>query len=288
MPKSILASLTGLSTDRSVLETAIAAARIEGGHVLGVYGRVDAEETASVIKVGLPRLPETMPDMIRRLTEEEAARSRHAHAAFADAIRGGNIPLQERPRDAVPVSASWKEIDSFSDGLVDEARYHDMVVLAKGDELSSERVKSLLMQAGRPLLLAPPKPVAAMGRTIAIAWKEGAEAARAVTAAAPLLAKAQRVFVFTVARDRTADDIHRLAAEKLANQLSWQGVKVEVGVEYAPARPESHALLDMVYGSEADLLVMGAYGHSRLREYVFGGVTEDMLGGCAVPVFMFR
>jgi nucleotide-binding universal stress UspA family protein len=170
---------------------------------------------------------------------------------------------------------------------LEEARHHDLVVMTNYDEISSSLIRQVLMQSGRPLLLAPARPLPAIGRTIAIAWKEGAEAARAVTAASSWLARAERVFVLGVSRNGGDDDRGRSSAERLVRSLAWGGIKAEARMGYATG-PEAQVLQDMAYGCEADLLVMGAYGHSRLREYVLGGVTESVLAGCAIPVLMFR
>ncbi|HWC62116.1 MAG TPA: hypothetical protein VG501_00730, partial [Rhizomicrobium sp.] len=189
MPKSILAPLTGFSTDRAILETAAAAARVEGGHIACVYRRIDDLESAATMKLGFPKLHETMSVTIERINKEQSARLAHARTAFDDFVRRHGIAVQNPPDKDVPVSASWEELDSELSG---EARYHDMVVMAKDDELSSQQIKSVLVQAGRPLILAPAKPAGVIGRNVAIAWKPGAEAARAVTAASSLLARAEK------------------------------------------------------------------------------------------------
>ena len=197
MPRSILASLTGLGADRAVLEAALAAANIDGGHVTCLHARIDAIETAAMIEVTFPQHHEGY-DVIRRITKEEDERSRHARMAFEDIRKAHAIPVVDQPKDDVPVSMSWKETRSFFNETLEEARYHDLVVMAKDEKLSVERLKTVLMQSGRPLLLAPPKPVGSIGRNIAIAWKAGAEAARAVTAATSLLARAEKVSILSI------------------------------------------------------------------------------------------
>lgn len=287
MPRSILASLTGLGTDRAVMEAAIGAARIEGGHVTCLHARVDAIETAAMIEVMFPQQHDGLT-VLRQITEEETQRERHAREVFDEAIKQHGLTVRNQPGGEAVISVSWRQTRAFFNETLEEARYHELVVMAKDQELPMERIKTVLMQSGRPLLLAPPKAVAQIGRKVAIAWKEGAEAARAVTAAESILSRAEEVFVLCVSRNKAGDDRDRLSAERLAKSLRWRGVKVEVQMEYVAAAPEAPALRNMAYGKDADLLVMGAYGHSRLREFVLGGVTEDMLDGCAIPVLMFR
>jgi len=159
-------------------------------------------------------------------------------------------------------------------------------VMARDEELWRERIESVLVQSGRPMLLAPPKPVTVIGRKVAIAWKASVESARAVTAASHILSRAEEVFILSVSEDKAGDDTDKLSAEYLAKQLKWHGVAAQVCMEYSPAGSTSMALKEMAYNSDADLLVIGAYGHSRVSEWVFGGVTRDILSECAVPVFL--
>jgi nucleotide-binding universal stress UspA family protein len=288
MPNSILASLTGLSTDHAVMETAVAAAKIDGGHIQGLHARIDVIETAALVEVTVPQRHDELGRIVQKISQEEADRSRHAKAAFDETCRRHQVPQEQKYREASRLSASWKETKSFFNETLDEARYHDLTVLGTDQELSADRIKSVLMQSGRPLIIAPPKPAAALGRHIAIAWKASAEAARAVAAASPLLARAERVSILSVSEDPAYDERDRVSADRLAAEFCWRGIKAEVQLEYSPSVSTTKAIQNMAYGRDADLVIMGVYGHSRLREYVLGGVTEDMLEGCAIPVFMFR
>ena len=287
MPKSILASLTGLGADRAVLDTAIAAAHIDGGHVTCLHARIDVVESAALVEVTFPQRDHRV-DIIRQIGQEEIKRGQHARASFEDAIKHHNIPQRDEPDVKAPVTTSWRETKSFFNETLEEARYHDFTVMARDSELSSERITSVLMQSGRPFLLAPPKALPTIGRRIAIAWKASAEAARAVTAASPWLAQAENVLIISASRNAAGDDRNRLSAERLASNLCWQGVKAEVDVVHSVSSSEGQLLQNKAYDWDADLLVMGAYGHSRIREFVLGGVTEHMLSGCAVPLLMFR
>lgn len=285
MPNSILASLTGLGTDHAVMATAIAAAKIQGGHVTCLHTRIDVVETAALTKTLFPQRTDDLTVM-RRISDEESDRSRLARAAFDVSVKEYGLPDQAGPADT-SVSASWMETKSFQNEVLDEARFHDMVVMGREPELASERITSVLIGSGRPLLLAPPMPLPAMGKTIAIGWKNGPAAARALTAAGALLRQAQRVFILTVSSGPDGDDRDRHSAERLAKAMSWQGIKAEVRVEHA-ARSEGRKLQSLAYDCNADLLVTGAYSHGRLREMVWGGITAEMMEGCAIPVLLFR
>jgi len=285
MPHSLLASLTGLSGDRTVMETAIAAARIAGGHLTCLHARLDALGAAAMVETMFPQT-RFEPGQLRAMSQEDAQRMAHARAAFDQAARQHDLSVCDAPGEA-PISLGWMETRSVVDETVEEAWYHDLVVMAREPELPGDRIQSVLMQSGRPLLLPPPKPEPILGRNIAIAWKASAEAARAVTAAGPWLERADRIVILSVSRHPVGDDRDRLSAEHLAANLRWRGLNAEVQTDYATG-PEAQTLQNMACERDADLLVMGAYGHSRLREYVMGGVTQSILAGSVLPVLMVR
>ncbi len=286
MTKTILASLSGLASDRTVLEAAVAAARIEGGHIECLHTRIDAVETAAILESTAPRQGNLHAHLLQ-IGAQEQERSRHAKGVFDEICKQYALVQRDTP-DGTAVSITWKESETFLNHTLHESRFHDLTVMARDQELSPERIISVLMQSGRPLLLAPPKPVDTIGRTVAIAWKATAEAARALTAASFLLAKAQKVIVLSVAEETGGDDSARSSAERLVNQLAWQGIKADIRMDAAPAISTTRSLVDMAYDCGADLLVLGAYGHSRVREFIFGGVTRELLATGALPLFMVR
>jgi nucleotide-binding universal stress UspA family protein len=227
-----------------------------------------------------------MSEISGKISDEERSKSDHAKAAYDEACKRHSLTVSENPRNAGDVSVGWKEMETLLNETLHEARYHDLVVMARDAELSSERIVSVLMRSGRPVLIAPPKPVNAIGRNIAIAWKAEAESARALSAASSVLTHADRVSILT-GRESTAED-GRASAENLAAQLRWRGLQVEVRVEMPALSATSGRIKEMAYNCDADLLIMGAYGHSRVREFVLGGVTRDVLADCALPVLMFH
>ena len=288
MTKTILASLTGLSSDRTVLEAAIAVARIEGGHIQCLHTRIDAVETAAIAGLTSPRHRADLHGLLQNIAGQEEERSRHAREAFDEVCERHPIALGDTLAEDTRISIVWRENESFLNEALNEARYHDLTVMGRDERLSSERIISVLMQSGRPLLIAPAKPAEVIGKKVAVAWKATAEAARALTAASFILRQAEKVTILSVSEDKAGDDSDRFSAERLARQLAWQGIEAEVRMSYSSSVSTSQALLDMAYDGDADLLVMGAYGHNRVREFIFGGVTRDLLAASALPVFMVR
>ncbi len=282
---TILASLSGLVSDRSVLEAAVAAARIDGGHIQCLRARIDVVESAALAAASAKRHADYY-ETLQEIADEEDQRSRHAGEAFSEACRRHALTPLDRPEGAPKVSIAWKETRSLLNETLNEARFHDLTIMGRAANLSREQIISVLMRSGRPLLLAPQKPVDTLGRRIAIAWKDSAEAARALTAAGPLLSRADSIIILAVTENADEADDTRTSAERLANRLAWRGIKAEVRTCETPRAATSNILLDMAYEWNADLLVMGAYGHSRVREFIFGGVTHDLLAACPLPLFM--
>jgi nucleotide-binding universal stress UspA family protein len=138
------------------------------------------------------------------------------------------------------------------------------------------------------VLLAPPSETAAIGSTIAVAWKETAEAARAVTAAMPLLERAKKVIVLSVEEHSGLPAASTASAERLATQLARHGMNVEAHGLLAKPHGGAGTLIEKAKELEADLVVSGAYSHSRVREVVFGGFTRSLLGSCELPVLLLH
>ncbi len=160
----------------------------------------------------------------------------------------------------------------------EQARAADLVVVGRhgpGDGDPGPMGVSpgvLLMEAGRPVLVAPPGLERLAARRVVVAWKDAREARRAVHDALPLLAGAERVCVVAA-----GPDAHHGGAEATAQYLSGHGLAATTHLLPNPGLSVADELLRFCQREGADLLVMGAYGHSRLREWVFGGVTRDIL-----------
>jgi nucleotide-binding universal stress UspA family protein len=161
--------------------------------------------------------------------------------------------------------------------LVERARAADLVVVGRrgpdDDNTANLGVAPgyVVMEAGRPVLVVPPHLERLNGARIVVAWKDSSEARRAVTAALGFIRHADQVFV------AAAGDGARFAgAEDVAGHLARHGASVTTHFLKA-AVSEGDEILRFAKAQDADLIVMGAYGHSRLREWAFGGVTREVL-----------
>jgi nucleotide-binding universal stress UspA family protein len=127
-----------------------------------------------------------------------------------------------------------------------------------------------------------------IGHSVAVAWKESAEAARAMTGAMPLLLRAKKMFVISV--DESGHQKEQLAnsGERLVAQLARHGLATEAHVLSSPPHAAAETLARAGVELGADLLVAGAYSHGRMRELVFGGFTRQVLSSCELPVFLMH
>lgn len=181
---------------------------------------------------------------------------------------------------------------SAIDAVSRNARYCDLAILGQEDDRDDGTVgpnatEDVALACGRPVLVVPYIGArSTLGRRIVVAWDAGREAARAVNDALPLLTAADEVSVVVV-NPRSGNDGHGAdPGTDIATHLARHGVKVDVKVYVQPDMTVANVLLSRITDIDADLLVMGCYGHSRWRETILGGVTHDILGSMTVPVLM--
>jgi nucleotide-binding universal stress UspA family protein len=169
---------------------------------------------------------------------------------------------------------------------VEHARTADLLVIGRPDDdrgAPSDTVEAALINSGRPLLIPPSAPMPALPDTVVIAWKSTPEAARAVTAAMPFLAIEKQIVIVTVIEDETTID--EQGAARLMGNLRWDGFSASVR-HLEPAAPGAAETMLAAAREQGALLVMGGYGHSRLREWIFGGFTQRILREADIPVLM--
>ncbi len=170
--------------------------------------------------------------------------------------------------------------------LVDYARLRDLTIIACEENAVGDHphAEALIFESGRPVLLIPRASEKRFElNAVTIAWDFSRQAARAVGDALPLLARAKRVHIVTVASEKRIDS--KRSGPELARHLARHGVEVILETVDAAGRSIGAALEAAVRSHNSDLLVMGAYGHSRVRELILGGATRSMMARPPVPVF---
>jgi nucleotide-binding universal stress UspA family protein len=195
------------------------------------------------------------------------------------------------------VLGEWHHVDGDPTyTILDYGRVVDLVVLGQPTQdappLTREITDEVTLALGRPVLFVPAAGFSgALGKRVLVAWDGGRESARAVNDALPLLVQAEHVVVMSVeppARDTAPeyaqDEISKGA--DIALHLARHGVEAEATRDTASPQFVGEKLLEQVERQCADLVVMGAYGHSRVKEIVLGGATRHMLKHATVPVLM--
>jgi len=172
-----------------------------------------------------------------------------------------------------------------------QARYADLVIagpqMLQDHLLRNKLVEGVLFGSGRPLLLMPySSPLSLAPRRVVIGWDGGLEAARAVRESLEILAAAGEVSIALV--DPSAGEEGQLLGTDLASYLARHGCRASIERLESSGRSVHQTLCDHAAAVEADLMVLGAYGHSRLRERIFGGVTRSFLENVPLPVLMAR
>ena len=286
MIKTILVPAMGSETDVGVFASALAVARPLGAHLGFLHICIDAATFAATITPEVSS-GHVLTDMINRMEEEAQEREQKAKQLFETFCRREGLVVAETPPIQSERSARWlRENGSESYWLAEYARTADLLVVGRPDDdqrVRSDMLEAALINSGRPLLILPSVPISALPDTVVIAWKATPEAARAVTAAMPFLSLAKQIVIMTVAEDETT--IEEEGAARLMANLRWDGFSASVRRLEPGAQGGAETLLAAAR-EQAALLVMGGYGHSRLREWIFGGFTERILRAAEIPVLI--
>jgi nucleotide-binding universal stress UspA family protein len=175
--------------------------------------------------------------------------------------------------------------------LGERARYADLTLveraLRSAPDLAAATLDGCLFKSGRPILVAPRTGrMTLRPKTVMVAWDGGLEAARAVQAGLGLISTAQTVLVVLVDPDAAQENGGEEPGADIGHALARHGASVEVQRLPSMGRPVAEVLNRHAVDASADLVIMGGYGHSRIREQIFGGTTRSAIEMFSVPVFM--
>jgi nucleotide-binding universal stress UspA family protein len=247
----------------------------QGAHLVGLHCRQPFQSPA-FFDGGMPTTT-LLTAYEAGVKADEAA----ASAAFAKAVKGRHL------------SHAWRVVEGFDDdALAVHARYADLVVVGQYDPEQStptpaDLPETVALATGRPTLVVPHIGVQkALGKTILLCWNASRESARAASDALPLLAAAEKVVVLAI-DPKSSPTGH--GAEPGADAAGWlarHGVKVTVQRDVAADTDVGSVILSRAADHDADLIVMGIYGHSRMREMVLGGASRTLMASMTVPVLM--
>ncbi len=255
-----------------------------GAYALNLAQAFRAELTALIyeLDVVLPRSAYG-----RRITAEAQASIEVRNAdARESAARLGEAASAARVQLDVRTDRSFAY--TVPEVVAEQARLHDLTIAGVDERgLLSEHAiaEYVLFQSGHPLIVGPPAYAAPFSlETIVVAWDYGRVAARAVTDALPLLRKGREIIVVAFGDD--GELVSSLAPEDVISSLECRGVSAKYHQAKQGERPISEAINGFCVEHGANMLVMGAYGHSRFREFVLGGATRGVLEKPALPTFL--
>jgi len=261
------------STEATV-RNAAAAARLIGDELHALALEADIPQVKSALSSALTKLPKMIQSAERMSAQNRETLLAQAHA--------------EAEAQGLDLTTSVAKVQPAMLGEVaaGHARYFDMVLLGwtRGHPGVRMVAEALLLGSGRPIMLVPDEmPVQRFGR-VSIAWDGSRVAARAVSDARVLLERADEVSVITVTDEKPLKE--EAAGERLAENLRKSGLKAQFSAVRAEDGPIAETLQRHAVELGTNLLVMGGYGHSRLRDFVLGGATEGVFSDLRLPVLL--
>ena len=274
--RNILLHLDSLAACRHRVAAALDLAQRFGARITGV-----APTAVLVVPYAMDMAPPG--ELIAEWQETLQRQARKAADALEAAARqAGFVRIETRVAEGSEIPA-----------ITQASRYADLVVIGQADPADSDADQEALpagevvLACARPVLVVPYIGApAGFGKNILVAWNGSREASRAVSDALPLLKQAQRVTVMAVNPEIDERSHGELPGANLAAFLAQHEVKVVVQSDRGAQGDVGEQLLSRIADLECDLLVMGAYGHSRAREWAFGGATRTILQSMTVPVLM--
>jgi nucleotide-binding universal stress UspA family protein len=221
----------------------------------------------------------------RGVADQEENRVRDLFDAYC---KERNLTVVDRPPwPDEQLSLSWREVSGKQAAVVAlHGRLADLIAVAQPDRernLGLNTLEAALLETGKPVLLCPPLPVESCGRHVAVAWNGSSEAALAVTMGLAVLAAADSVTIVALSDDGAGKP---LGPEALRDYLASHHIVAAIETGKSKATAVGGALLKIAKESGADVLLMGAYGQSRRRELVLGGVTQHIIDHADLPVLL--
>ncbi|MFO0991105.1 MAG: universal stress protein [Hyphomicrobiales bacterium] len=266
--KTILLNLNETERNAALIEQGANLARAMDAHLAGHYVIPAVQVYPSTAFEAMPVIFEAHREFFRKQQEQ-------VKSSFLEALRRhgvqGDIAVVDSPSPLI------------CDSVIEHGRVSDLVLLSQVDTSGNQGVEldfvgRVVMEVGRPVLVLPlkAKPVETMGTAI-VAWNGRREAARAVFDSLPLLRRAKEVRVVRVDPQGDEEGAPTIAGSELAETLARHGINAIAEPLSSNGQEAGLALLTKVFDVGADLLVMGAYGHSRAREFILGGATRETL-----------
>lgn len=275
----ILVPLAGTDSDQRALRAGFDIAAKYGAHVACLF--VNRNPTEALPVAGEALTGQIATELVTAVDEANKRQCVKAKETFLHMLAEAGAEETGTPNMQEKVTAEFVEtMGDPADRVAVSARLADLVIFPVPD--IAYDIEPTLMESSRPCLLVPASAGNTVGRRVVVAWDGGPEAAQALTGALPLLTEAESV-TFITARDREFDE---LATAALQSYIGSHGIKAAIKQVALGNTSVGEVILDQVRENQADLLVMGAYGHSRIRELILGGATRFVIQNTDVAVLM--
>lgn len=285
--KILLAVVPDTDGGATTLETALVASRDLGCHLRVLHVRPDP--TNALPLVGEAMSGAMIDEMMQVCESEGKTRAAAVRTMFDQVVGRYDIPLCVDPPGPAELTVSYTEdVGQEDEQVAFRGRMADLIVLGRPTDSQDEAalqatLNAAVMESGRPVLVAPPRPIQGLDQTVVIAWNGSAEAARAVSAAMPFLLRAKKVLIAVAEQPEGS----QTSASELETHLAWHGVDATTeALTPTGSGDVGPAILRLCRDQSASLLVMGAYTHSRLRQLILGGVTRHVMDHAQIPVLL--
>ena len=225
---------------------------------------------------------------LTQMAEDGRKLAEVAKSRFDAYLREAGISTADIGQATDSVSAGWREIEGLESQIIgDHGRLFDLIVLGRTTKYYAGDwnivCEAALFESGRPVLIAGNEPPESVARRVVIVWNGSTETARTVALGMPLLERAESVVVVTPVNATVPGP----SGEELATHLRRRGLNASAEDLDAPtAEASGAAIVEYAVDHGADLLVKGAYTHTRLRQLIFGGMTRHILSHAPMPVLM--
>ncbi|MGA2549141.1 MAG: universal stress protein [Burkholderiaceae bacterium] len=287
--KTILVLTTGGPSHLPVFYAALAAARPFHAHLEFLHLRLDAGEAALYTPHTDFAIGGALKQALGHLDAQALPRAAAAVTAFRQFCETEKLEVCDTPKPGESVTAFWhEEIEDVFGRLMERARRADLIVCGRvrpPDHLPHDLVERVLMESGRPVLLAGPTISISLTGSVLVCWKESAESARALAAAMPLLMHSKNAVLLGIGEESGASDG---ALSKVAESLAWHGIAATVKWVEGSSHPVASTIQETARECRAELIVMGAYGRSRTHETIFGGCTKSFLTDANQAILMMH
>ena len=281
--RKILVPLAGRPDDDEVLSTALSVARAFKAQLVGLFARPDPSEALPYLGDGVSgQVIEDLMQAARDGADEACARVR---AALEKTASAAGVAVAKEGGKAEMPSARFLDVTGRRDEIIAKhSRLSDLIVFGESPTgiAGGTALEAAMMSADRPVLIAPKKAWDPVGGTVCIGWDDSPEASSAVMMAIPFLEKAKKVTILCIG----GKELDPGPGSTLADYLALHGVTTDVHLVDGQGKADGEVLLEQAEAAKADLLVMGGYGHSRLREFLMGGTTQHVRSHATIPVLM--